>query len=382
MSECQESPSCTCKKDILTKSPMVTRALNTNLHKAKQVKNDEFYTLLNDVANELKHYRKELRGKVVLCNCDDPFESNFFKYFATNFNVLELKKLIATSYQGSSITGGQLSLFDIEGLKPACKEPYAVEINEVPDLDNDGAISLDDVEHLLKHDKNVVIPLKDGDFRSDECVELLKEADVVVTNPPFSLFREFVAQLVDHNKEFLIIGSKNAITYKEIFKLIKENKLRLGYGFATSGAFFKVPTERAHEFSPKVYDPTTGLVKFGNVGWFTTLPVNRFNEPLTPYLTYKQGLSNGLYPKYDNYDAIEVSKLSDIPIDYDGVMGVPITFLEKHDPSRFEILGTRRWEKSPKLQEIYCGKKTLETDKATYINGVETYDRIFIQHVK
>ena len=338
---------------------MATKALNKNLHKAHRAKNDEFYTLLNDVANELKHYRKELRGKVVLCNCDDPFESNFFKYFAANFNALGLKKLIATSYQGSSITGAQLSLFDIEGLKPECKEPYAVEINEVPDLDSDGAISLDDVEHLLKHDKNVVTPLKDGDFRSDECVELLRRADIVITNPPFSLFREFVAQLVEHNKEFLIIGNKNSITYKEIFKLIKENKLRLGYGFITGGAFFRIPDNKLHEFSSRVYDPDVGPVVSTAARWFTTLPVDRQKEKLILYKKY----TPEEYPKYDNYDAIEVSKVSDIPVNYDGVMGVPITFIDKYNPEQFEIVKFRKGDDNRDL----------------VINGKPPYFRILIQ---
>ena len=323
---------------------MATKSLNKNLHKASRAKNDEFYTQLGDIANELKHYRDQLRDKVILCNCDDPFESNFFKYFAANFNTLGLKKLIATSYLKSPIVGDQLSLSDIEGLKPDGEEPYVVEINEVPDLNNDGAISLDDVEYLLKHNKNVVTPLKEnGDFRSDESVALLKKADIVITNPPFSLFRKFVAQLVEHDKKFLIIGSKNAITYKEIFKLVKENKMWLGYGFAGGNAYFKIPPEKSREFATGVYDPNTGLVKFRNVGWFTNLYVDKSEDPITPYLTYKQGRKKGLYPKYDNYDAIEVSKISEIPSDYDGVMGVPITFLDKWVPeSGIEIVKFRK----------------------------------------
>ena len=323
---------------------MKTKSLNKNLHKASRAKFDEFYTQLPDIANELKHYRGQLRGKVILCNCDDPFESNFFKYFAANFNTLGLKKLIATSYLKSPIVGGQLPLFDIEGLKPNGKEPYVVEINEVPDTNEDGAINLDDVEILLRHNKNVTMPLKGtGDFRSDECVTLLKKADIVITNPPFSLFREFVAQLVGYNKKFLIIGSKNAITYKEIFKLIQENKLWLGYGFAHGNAYFKIPPEKSREFAAGVYDPNTGLVKFRNVGWFTNLYVDRSEDPITPYLTYEQGRKKGLYPKYDNYNAIEVSKIAEMPSDYDGVMGVPITFMDKWVPeSGIEIVKFRK----------------------------------------
>jgi Adenine-specific methyltransferase EcoRI len=185
---------------------------------AKHQKNDEFYTQLVDIENELKHYKEQFRGKVVFCNCDDPYESNFFKYFANNFNYLGLKKLITTSYTRSPIAGTQLPLFEMEGLKPDGKQPFKVEINVVPDSDHDGAVNLSDVQYLLKHDKNTATPLEgNGDFRSEECVELLQEADIVCTNPPFSLFREYVAQLVEHNKKFLIIGNKNAITYLDVF---------------------------------------------------------------------------------------------------------------------------------------------------------------------
>src|SRR5579871_717638 len=204
---------------------------NLALSNAKKAKQDEFYTQLCDIENELKHYKSQLRGKTILCNCDDPFESNFFRYFVLNFNTLGLKKLIATSYVKSPIVGGQLPLLDIVGLKPEGKEPYAIEINEVPDHKRRGATDLADVEYLLKHDSNTSRTLNpdgiydSGDFRSRECVEYLKEADIVATNPPFSLFREFVAQLVTYDKQFLIIGNMNAVHYKEIFKLIKENVL-------------------------------------------------------------------------------------------------------------------------------------------------------------
>ena len=205
---------------------MARKASNTGLRNANRTKKDEFYTQLSDIEKELKHYKKQLKNKVIYCNADDPFESNFFKYFASNFNALGLKKLIVTSYAGSPIVGNQLSLLDVEGLKKAeKKEPMKIEINEVKDNNNDGAINLADVEWLLKNDKNIATPLKnDGDFRSKESIEILKEADIVVTNPPFSLFRDYVAQLMEHGKKFLIIGNQNAITYKEIFQLIKENK--------------------------------------------------------------------------------------------------------------------------------------------------------------
>jgi len=225
---------------------MVKKVNNQSLGKARGAKQDEFYTQLGDISNELKHYKAQLRGKTIFCNCDDPFESNFFKYFALNFNALGLKKLIATSYMRSPIVGADLPLFSIDGLKPEGKEPYAIEINEVPDQNRDGAIDLADVEYLLKNNANTARTLKGdhiyigGDFRSRECVELLKQSDIVITNPPFSLFREYVPQLVEYGKQFLIIGSKNAITCKEIFALVKQNKLWLGHGFTAGNAYFKI----------------------------------------------------------------------------------------------------------------------------------------------
>ena len=207
---------------------------NKALSKAKSAKQDEFYTQLSDIENELRHYRDQLRDKVVLCNCDDPYESNFFRYFALNFNALGLKKLIATCYDGSSVAGGRLPLLDIEGLKPEGKQPYAVEITNVPDVNGDGAIDLTDVELLLKSDGNISHTLRGddaygaGDFRSVECVEFLKQADVVVTNPPFSLFREYIKLLVDNNKQFVILGNQNSVTTKEIFDLIYRGRIWLG----------------------------------------------------------------------------------------------------------------------------------------------------------
>ena len=203
---------------------------NKNLHSANKAKKDEFYTQLVDIENELRHYRKHFNGKVVFCNCDDPYESNFFKYFAMNFNQLGLKKLIATCYSGSPIADTQMSLFDEEQPKEKkTRVPHKIVITEVTDMNGDGAINLADVEYLLKNDKNVLTRLNgNGDFRSEECIALLEEADIVVTNPPFSLFREYVAQLVEYKKSFLIIGNQNAMTYKEIFKLIKESKIWLG----------------------------------------------------------------------------------------------------------------------------------------------------------
>ena len=249
---------------------MKTKSLNQNFHRASVAKKDEFYTQLVDIEKELKHYKDQFRGKIVYCNCDDPYESNFFKYFASNFNALGLKKLITTSYNGSPIVGGQLPLFQVAGSKG--KQPFKIEIKEVSDSDKDGAINLDDVKYLLKHDKNTATPLKgSGDFRSDECIELLKQADIVVTNPPFSLFREYVAQLVEHNVKFLILGDQNAITYKEIFGYIKQNKLWLGYDNGGTKWFqvpldYDIPTESRKKI-------VNGIKYFsmGRILWFTNL---------------------------------------------------------------------------------------------------------------
>lgn len=227
--------------------PQSAKTGNKALSKAKTAKQDEFYTQLSDIENELRHYREQLRGKVVLCNCDDPYESNFFRYFALNFNALGLKKLIATCYDGSSVAGARLPLLDIEGLKPEGKQPYAVEITNVPDVNGDGAIDLSDVELLLKSDGNISHTLKGdseygaGDFRSAECVEFLKQADVVVTNPPFSLFREYVAQLIEYDKKFLIIGNMNAVHYSDIFGFFRDNKLWLGESIHSGDREFRVP---------------------------------------------------------------------------------------------------------------------------------------------
>jgi hypothetical protein len=306
--------------------------------KAKKNKADEFYTQLSDIEAELRHYKDQFKDKVIFCNCDDPYESNFFKYFAMNFNYWDLKKLIATSYAGSPVAGMQLSLFDIKSLneKKDVKRPYKVEITEVRDENADGAIDLTDVEYLLKNRKNTLTLLSDdGDFRSPECIELLKKADIIVTNPPFSLFREYVAQLMEYEKKFIIIGSKNAITYKDIFKLIKENRIWLGYGFPNGNAFFKIPAEYSRKWASGVYNPETGLVKFRNVGWFTNLDTVKRHELLPLFKRYKAEE----YPHYDNYNAIEVSKVAEIPYDWNGIMCVPITFLDKYNPEQFEILG-------------------------------------------
>lgn len=265
---------------------------NKNLHKANKAKNDEFYTQLSDIERELQHYEEHFEGKTIFCNCDDPekwvegepFEgSNFWNYFWYGFKHLGLKKLISTHYETNA-----KSTFKYECKTGNSAYPTPIEGN--------------------------------GDFRSEECIELLKEADIVVTNPPFSLFREFVDQLIQYGKKFIIIGNMNAITYKETFKLIKENKIWLGCS------------------NPKVFLQPDGSEKtFGNICWFTNLTHKKRNEELILYRTYKD--NEGEYPKYDNYDAINVDKTKDIPIDYEGIMGVPISFLDKYNPKQFEIIG-------------------------------------------
>lgn len=345
---------------------------NRALSKAKSAKQDEFYTQLSDIENELRHYRDQLRGKVVLCNCDDPYESNFFRYFALNFNALGLKKLIATCYDGSSIAGGRLPLFEIEGLKPDCKQPYAVEITNVPDVNGDGAIDLSDVELLLKSDGNVSHTLKGdgeygaGDFRSAECVEFLKQADVVVTNPPFSLFREFLSLLVEHNKDFIVVGNMNAVTYKGIFTLIRDGKLWYGPSINSGDREFEVPDDYPLEAANfRVDNVGRKFIRVKGVRWYTNLDHARRHE----FLPLFKKFSPDEYPKYDNYDAIDVRKYSEIPCDYQGVIGVPITFLDHFNPDQFDILGCNRdIDQDP---SGYFGRGTM-------LNGRETFKRIFI----
>ena len=310
---------------------------NTSLRKADKAKNDEFYTQLGDIELELKHYRKHFKGKTVFCNCDDPYESNFFKYFAMNFNFLGLKKLVATCYMGSPIVGEQfeqLSLFDIlpsEENTPK-RFPYKIEITEVVDINGDGAVDLTDVENLLRNKNNVLALLDgDGDFRSDECIEILKQADIVVTNPPFSLFREYVAQLFEYEKKFIIIGNQNAITYKEIFPLLKENKMWLGFGFKGGAAHF---INKHYVDYATAGDHRAGMIRVSGVVWFTNLDIKKRHEELELYKKYNPEE----YPRYDNYNAINVDRTADIPEDYDGEMGVPITFLDKYNPDQFEII--------------------------------------------
>lgn len=293
---------------------MVKKNLNKNLHSAKTAKQDEYYTQLPDIEREMIHYREHFRNKIVFCNCDDPRVSNFFKYFSNNFEKLGLRKLITTCYKNQNV-----DFFSEHKSDHAVSLEYNGDKNgnKVPDPEEIGLNPLNG----------------DGDFRSSESIELLKNSDIVVTNPPFSLFREYVAQLIKYKKKFIIIGSLNSITYKEIFKLIKANKLWLGYGFNGGNAYFKTPYSK--DFAEGVYNEETGLVKFRNVAWFTNLDIKKRHEDLPLYKKY----SFDEYPAYNNYDAINVDKTKEIPYDYKGVMGVPISFLDKFNPKQFDILG-------------------------------------------
>ncbi|QQR78904.1 MAG: adenine-specific methyltransferase EcoRI family protein [Candidatus Moraniibacteriota bacterium] len=353
---------------------MEKKSSNTNLNKASKAKKDEFYTQLVDIEKELKHCKDQFRGKGVYCNCDDPFESNFFKYFATNFNALGLKKLIATSYKPSPIANTQLNLFgDITVLSTPKGRPKITAnkfiINEVDDIDGDGAFDLRDIAEQLKANKNNEwAPLKgEGDFRSKESIELLKQADIVVTNPPFSLFREYVAQLMEHSKKFLILGNQNAIIYKEIFKFIKENKMWLGYDNGGT-KWFQVPTDYNIPTESRI--KTENGIKYfsmGSIVWFTNMDTTKRHEELTLYKKY----SSEEYQKYDNYDAIEVPRFLDIPMDHDGVMGVPITFLDRYNPEQFEIVGSNRGIDQDS-NKIY--------GRGSFLNGKETFKRLFIKN--
>ena len=303
-----------------------------DLTNAKRSKNDEFYTRLEYIEKELKYYKPYFKDKDVLCNCDDPYESNFFKYFALNFNSLGLKKLIATCYNGSPVSGNELLLDFGDTIDDPKKIAYKVEITEVTDTNGDGAINLADIAYLMQNDKNVISMLKgNGDFRSEECIELLKEADIVVTNPPFSLFREYVAQLVEFGKSFVIIGNTNALACREIFKLFQDDKIRTGYTNFNVGMFFYVPDSftRFHHI-----EDGKKIARVSTSCWYTNLPVEKHNEDVVLYKHY----STEYYPKYDNYDAINVNTYTDIPCDYDGIMGVPVTFLDKFNPKQFEII--------------------------------------------
>lgn len=312
---------------------------NKNLNSARKAKKDEFYTQISDIEKELQHYWAHFRGMTVLCNCDDPYESNFFKYFALNFNQLGLKKLICTCYNGSPVQGTELITFFKEFNEEPKKVAYKVEITEVKDMNGDGAVDLSDVKILLQNDKNVMSLLETGDFRSKECVDLLKEADLVVTNPPFSLFREYLMLLINYNKEFVIIGNVNAISYKEVFPLIKSEKVWLGPSITSGDRKFNVPDDYPLNAAGCGIDQDgKRFIKVKGVRWFTNLDHKKRHEKLDLVCKY----SPEEYPHYDNYDAIEVSKTANIPCDYEGIMGVPITFLDKYNPEQFEIVRFRK----------------------------------------
>lgn len=340
---------------------------NSNLHQASKAKKDEFYTQLVDIEKELKNYKEQFKNKVVYCNCDDPFESNFFKYFASNFNALKLKRLIATSYKPSPIANTQLGLFgNDKTLKQTKGRPKTNAnkfiINEVKDIDKDGAFDLRDIAEQLKANKNNEwSPMEgDGDFRSPESIKLLKQADIVVTNPPFSLFREYIAQLVEYDKKFLIIGNTNSITYKEIFKIIKEDGLRTGYTNFNVGMFFEVPDdwEKFHHKNEK----GKKIARVSTSCWFTNLEVEKHKQDIVLYKKY----DSNYYPKYDNYKGIEVSKVQEIPMDYKEAMGVPITFIDKYNPDQFEIIKFRKGD----------------DEKDLSINGKCPFFRILIKNKK
>lgn len=319
---------------------MAKQSSNTNLHKAKNNKKDEFYTQLSDIENELRNYKEHFKNKVVYCNCDDPRVSNFFHYFSYNFEHLGLKKLIATCYKNQDA-----DLFSTNESEQAVCLEYTGDKNgnSVPDANEIG-----------------VKPLQgDGDFRSQESIELLKQADIVVTNPPFSLFREYVTQLIDFDKKFIIVGHQNAITYKDIFKLIKENKLWLGYGFkGGAGHFINTQYENYATASDKI----EGMIRVSGVVWFTNLDIDKRHEDLILHKKY----TPQEYPTYDNYDAINVDKTKDIPVDYTGNIGVPITFLDKYNPNQFEIVKFRKGD----------------DDRDLVINGKSPYFRIIIKNKK
>ena len=319
-----------------------------NFHTARQQRNDDFYTQLSDIENELRYCRHHFESKVVYCNCDDPKISNFYHYFSHNFNFLGLKKLVTTCYKSR-----QYDLFSNHDHENS----VWLECREVENEDSGYIPS----EPVIRHLKG------DGDFRSEECIELLKQADIVVTNPPFSLFREYVAQLVEHKKKFLIIGNMNAITYKEIFPLIKEQKIWLGASIKSGDREFGVPDHYPLTAATyRVDESGRKFVRVKGVRWFTNLDYQQRHEDLILYRKY----SPEEYPKYDNYDAIEVSKTAHIPVDYCKEMGVPISFLDKYNPDQFEIVGMDR----PLLTEL-TGKQSRFR-----INGREIYARIVIRN--
>lgn len=332
-------------------------AANSDLHSAKRNKKDEFYTQLEDIERELIHYKDFFKGKTILCNCDDPRVSNFTKYFVLNFEFFGLKRLICTCYKNN-----QPDLFSMNECDQAIYMIY--------DGDKNGDRKANDDEYEIH-------PLNgNGDFRSPECIELLKQADIVVTNPPFSLFREYIAQLIEYNKQFVIVGHQNAITYKEVFPLIQNNQLWLGYGFKGGAAHFY----SRYEDTASAGDHKEGMIRVSGVVWFTNIPIEKRNEELLLYKIYNPEE----YPNYDNYDGINVNKTSDIPCDYYGVMGVPITFLDKYCPEQFEIIwqasgNTRASAPKEVLQRLNYRPHPEDRGGCTIVKGQRTYGRILIK---
>ncbi len=325
---------------------------NESLHAASRAKKDEFYTQLSDIENELRHYKEHFKGKTVICNCDDPRISNFSVYFVLNFRSLGLKRLITTCYKNN-----QPDLFSPSDCERAVFAIY----DGTPECN-----SVEDAKQIPYRE----FEYSDGDFRSPECIELLKEADIVVTNPPFSLFREYIAQLFEYKKKFLIVGHQNAITYKEVFPAIKENKMWLGFGFKGGAGHFI----SKYEDIASAGDHKKGMIRVSGVTWFTNLDIDKRHEELILYKHY----TPEEYPKYDNYDAINVNKTSDIPCDYDGVMGVPITFLDKYNPEQFEIIDI-----NPHFYAIVA--KGLKKPKQLTLRGAnkkDPYARILIKQIK
>lgn len=368
---------------------------NRNLNSAKTARKDEFYTQLTDIEKEMRYYRKHFKGKTILCNCDDPFESNFFKYFVLNFNRLGLKKLIATCYSTSPIAGnqlqyyeqsdGQLSFsFDEKYSESAdSKRPYKAVVTKVYDVTGDGGIDMVDVAELFKSGDNALTQLNgDGDFRSLECVNLLDEADIVVTNPPFSLFREFVSLIVEHQKNFIIIGNQNAISYEETFSLMKNNKMWIGASIHSGDRAFFVPDDYPLDAAGCGIDEETGrkYIRVKGVRWFTNLDIKQRHEEMILVRRYVPDA----YPTYVNYNAIEVAKTSDIPCDYSGEMGVPITFMDKYNPDQFEIVGISRELVRTLSDDVrkngaypQIGRFYLDTGEAKY---KKVYERLVIRN--
>lgn len=327
---------------------------NSNLSSAVKAKKDEFYTQLTDIEKEMRYYKKHFKGKTVFCNCDDPFESNFFKYFVLNFNRLGLKKLIATCYFSSPIVGQQLQYhFDTSGQMSfsfgddineteATKHPYKAIVTQVYDKTGDGGVDMIDVAELFVSGENQLTELEgDGDFRSKECLALLDESDIIVTNPPFSLFREFVNVLMQKNKHFIILGNVNAITYKEFFPLLKDNKVWIGASIHSGDRKFYVPDDYPLNAAGCGIDESgRRFIRVKGVRWYTNLDIKQRHEEMILVKKY----SPEMYANFDNYDAINVDATADIPCDYAGVMGVPITFLDKYSPEQFEIIGiSKTW---------------------------------------